>query len=75
LPVYPGAQEGRYTVRIKPKPLGEHIEYMTTSKPVTPGTYEYRFDGRRLGATVAGTVTVKGPDGKEHTCQFLGGVE
>jgi hypothetical protein len=58
-----------------PKPLGEHIEYVTTSKPVTPGTYEYRFDGRRLGAMVAGTVTVKGPDGKEHTCQFLGGVE
>jgi hypothetical protein len=70
-----GKKEGRYTVRINPKPLGEHIEYMTTSKPVTPGTYEYRFDGRRLGAMVAGTVTVKGPDGKEHTCQFLGGVE
>jgi hypothetical protein len=58
-----------------PKPLGEHIEYATTSKPVTPGIYEYRFDGRRLGAMVAGTVTVKGPDSKEHTCQFLGGVE
>jgi len=24
---------------------------------------------------VAGTATIKGPDGKEHTCQFLGGVE
>jgi hypothetical protein len=42
---------------------------------VTPGQYEYRFDGRRLGDVVAGTVTVKGPDGKEHTCQFLGGLE
>jgi hypothetical protein len=52
-----------------------HIEYMTTCKPVTRGTYEYRFDGRRLGDVIAGTVTVKGPDGKQHTCQFLGGVE
>jgi hypothetical protein len=68
-------KEGNYTWHTIPKPLGEHIEYVTTSKPVTPGTYEYRFDGRRLGAMVAGTVTVKGPDGKEHTCQFLGGVE
>jgi len=24
---------------------------------------------------VAGAVTVKGPDGTQHTCQFLGGVE
>jgi hypothetical protein len=66
---------GKYTMRITPKPLGEHIEYVTSSKPVTPGPYEYRFDGRRLGDVVAGTVTVIGPDGKGHTCQFLGGVE
>jgi hypothetical protein len=46
-----------------------------SSRSVTPGVCEYRFDGRRLGDVVAGTVTVKGPDGKEHTCQFLGGVE
>jgi hypothetical protein len=70
-----GGDEGKYTLNINPKPLGEHIEYVTSSKPVTPGQYEYRFDGRRLGDVVAGTVTVKGPDGKEHTCQFLGGVE
>jgi hypothetical protein len=30
---------------------------------------------RRLGDVVAGTVTAAGPDGKEHVCQFLGGVE
>jgi hypothetical protein len=48
----------------------------TTPRDATGGgTYEYRFDGRRLVAMIAGTVTVKGPDGKEHTCQFLGGVE
>jgi hypothetical protein len=68
-------KEGKYTMRITPKPLGEHIEYITSSKPVTPGPYEYRLEGRRLGDVVAGTATVKGPDGKEHTCQFLGGVE
>jgi len=67
--------EAKYTMRINPKPLGEHIEYFTSSKPVTPGDYEYRLDGHRLGDVVAGTVTIKGPDGKEHTCQFLGGVE
>ena len=68
-------KEGKYTMRITPKPLGEHIEYFTSSKPVTPGEYEYRLDGRRLGGVVAGTVTVKGPDSKKHTCQFLGGAE
>ena len=60
---------------IKYTPLGLHLEYFTSSQPVTPGQYEYRLDGRRLGDVVAGTVTVKGPDGKEHTCRFLGGVE
>jgi hypothetical protein len=55
--------------------LGDQVEYFTSSRPVRPGQYEYRPDGRRLGDVVAGTVTVKGPDGKEHTCQFLGGVE
>jgi len=70
-----GKKEGKYSMAIKPKPLGEHIEYVTSSKPVTPGDYEYRLDGRRLGGVVAGTVTIKGPDGKEHVCQFLGGVE
>jgi uncharacterized protein involved in tellurium resistance len=49
--------------------------YSTTWKEVTAGTYALRFEGRRLGDVVAGTVTVKGPDGKGHTCQFLGGVE
>jgi hypothetical protein len=68
-------KEGKYTMHITPKPLGEHIEYVTSSRPVTPGEYEYRLDGRRLGDVVAGTVTVKGPDGKEYPCQFLGGVE
>ena len=70
-----GNKEGAYTMHIKPKPLGEHIEYATSSKPVIPGDYQYRFTGQRIGAVVAGTVTVKSPDGKEHTCQFLGGVE
>jgi hypothetical protein len=71
----PHRAEGSYSMKITPKPLGEHIEYVTSSKPVTPGDYEYRFTGHRLGDVVAGTVTIKGPDGKEHTCQFLGGVE
>jgi hypothetical protein len=69
------AKEGKYTMRMTPKPLGKHIEYVTSSKPVTPGDYEYRFGGRRLGDVVAGTLTVTEPDGKEHMCQFLGGVE
>jgi hypothetical protein len=60
---------------IKYTPLGDQVEYFTSSKPVTPGQYEYRLDGRRLGDVVAGTVTVKGPDGKERASQFLGGVE
>lgn len=68
-------KEGKYTMKLTPKPLGEHIEYVTSSKPVTPGDYEYRITGHRLGDVVSGTVTIKGPDGKEHTCQFLGGVE
>jgi len=51
------------------------LKYQTSFKPVMPGTYTHRFTGRRLGDVLAGTVTVKGPDGKEHTCQFLGGVE
>jgi hypothetical protein len=70
-----GKQEGNYTMRITPKPLCEHIEHVTSFKAVTPGEYEYRLDGRRLGDVVAGTVTVNGPDGKERTSQFLGGVE
>jgi len=70
-----GRKEGQYTMAMNPKPLGEHIEYVTSSKPVIPGDYEYRLDGHRLGDLVAGTVRIKGPDGKEHTCQFLGGVE
>jgi hypothetical protein len=37
------------------------------SETVTPGERKHRLDGRRLGDVVAGTVTVKGPDGKEHT--------
>jgi hypothetical protein len=54
-------------------PLGERIQYVTSSRPVTPGQYEYRLDGRRLGDVVAGAATVTGPDGKEHSCRFLGG--
>jgi hypothetical protein len=48
-----------------------------------PGYCEYRFDGQRLGAVMAGTVTVKGPDlsgeasaktgDREDQRQFLGG--
>lgn len=51
------------------------LEYLTSSQPVTPGTYEYKLDGQRLGDVIAGSVTMKGPDGKEIVSQFFGGVE
>lgn len=54
---------------------GGKLEYLTSSQPVTPGTYEYKLNGQRLGDVIAGTVTMKGPDGKEIVSQFFGGVE
>jgi hypothetical protein len=36
-----------YPHYLKYTPYGEHIEYVTSSKPVAPGQYAYRFDGRR----------------------------
>lgn len=56
------------------RPAGK-LEYLTSSQPVTPGTYEYKLNGQRLGDVIAGTVTMKGPDGKEIVSQFFGGVE
>jgi len=72
----PGNPNGYWAPHIFPKPLGEQVEYpLAAQQPVLAGVYEYRFAGQRLGDVVAGTVTVKGPDGKERQCQFLGGVE
>ena len=44
-------------------------------KPVAAGTYEYRFDAKRIGDVLAGTVTVKSPNGKESVCQCFGSLE
>ena len=54
---------------------GGLIEYKTSFTPVAAGVYEYRFAGQRVGDVIAGTVTVKDPDGKERSCQCFGGVE
>lgn len=85
----PGTGRGNeYEPGFRPLPWPEHtklpgmddkstgqLEYITTSKPVTPGTYRIVFAGRRLGDLVAGTATVDGPDGKKHVSQCFGSVE
>jgi hypothetical protein len=75
---YPYPGYWGYVYYFKPAPgyaPDSRLKYQTSFKSVTPGTYTYRFTGRRLGDVLAGTATVKGPDGTERTCQFLGGVE
>ena len=54
---------------------GGQLEYSTSFRPVAAGTYEYRFEVKRTGDVLAGTVTVKGPDGKESVCQCFGSLE
>jgi hypothetical protein len=54
---------------------GGQLEYKTTFKPVVAGTYEYQFEGKRVGDVIAGTVTVTSPDGKKTTTQCFGSVE
>jgi hypothetical protein len=82
-----GGKGNSFDPQIQPLPWPEHtlipgsngkqgkLEYLTSSQPVTPGTYEYKLDGQRLGDVIAGSVTMKGPDGKEIVSQFFGGVE
>ena len=71
----PRKGEWKLNTRIKPPPLDGHGEYAVVHRPVLAGMYEYRLEGQRVGDLVAGTVVIKGPDGKERQCQFLGGVE
>ncbi|GDY13182.1 hypothetical protein LBMAG53_20600 [Planctomycetota bacterium] len=54
---------------------GGRLEYKTSFKPIVPGTCEYQFEGTRVGDVIAGTVTVKSPDGKESVCQCFGSLE
>ncbi|GDY12875.1 hypothetical protein LBMAG53_17530 [Planctomycetota bacterium] len=49
--------------------------YQTDSKPVTPGKYRLKLDGKRLGNILFGMATITGPDGRESVRQFLGDVE
>ena len=82
-----GGKGNSFDPQIQPLPWPEHtlilgsngkqgkLEYLTSSQPVTPGTYEYKLNGQRLGDVIAGTVTMKGPEGKEIVSQFYGGVE
>jgi hypothetical protein len=56
-------------------PADGKLIYQTSSKPVTPGKYRLKFEGKRLGNILYGKATVTGPDGKETARQFLGDVE
>jgi hypothetical protein len=56
-------------------PADGKIIYQTDSKPVSPGKYRLKLDGKRLGNILYGKATVTGPDGKETARQFLGDVE
>ena len=49
--------------------------YQTDFKPVTPGKYRLKLDGKRLGNILYGKATITGPDGKETARQFLGDIE
>ena len=51
------------------------LTYETSWKPVNPGKYRLKLDGKRLGNILYGKATITGPDGKETARQFLGDVE
>jgi len=56
-------------------PADGKLIYQTDSKPVVPGKYRLKLDGKRLGNILYGKATITGPDGKETARQFLGDVE
>ena len=56
-------------------PADGKLIYQTDSKPIVPGKYRLKLEGKRLGNILYGKATITGPDGKETARQFLGDVE